>query len=601
MSDILAATNGSKCWRRWKDCQWFYLGTDYFSLSKLAKNMETDRVNLSSAIRIKQDELRGKYLEWVKKNILARKSDHLLCQPTLSKYNISEADNVFQLWILIKVAEDLMQKHAGGGEKFLMVCENDDLYRILCRKTGQSPGFRHAIRTFTKKIKLACKLLRLSVSIAKQLISSCKKRKIDEQILNLKSVIGSSIVLVHTFYGSNSIGKDGKLEETYYPGLKDYLDAHGIECVFWGSCYGNAKPNEISVAAKHSGTKVFFGKHLLRFQDYCEAILQNILSLFYRYSSSDNDEKLLSKLATSSTFQAACYGNIYSNVLLASEGMRLVKFLKPNLFIFEFEGQPWEKLLVSKIKSHSPKVQIYGYQHAHLAKNLLSYYTDKQEISSYILPDKILINSPAYKNWFIMQGYPPEILIPAASLRYKKIIDDSISSVYCDLRTNVLVALPIEPSKALELLHKSILALSQAELQVIVKPHPMCRHEDIVSFLEEINLTIPINFSFSYDHISVLLKKSFVLLSIGSSVEIDALVSGVKVIQVGQECGTQYVSTEIIGIKCEYADTPEDIFKAVQIAKSYIQDYQIKELKEKVRSECFNPIEEKYLSSFLPE
>lgn len=157
----------------------------------------------------------------------------------------------------------------------------------------------------------------------------------------------------------------------------------------------------------------------------------------------------------------------------------LLQTQRLKLLIYQYENQPWEKMLVLAARVHG--IPTLGYQHGGgLARFMLPYFHGSGESEWAPLPDLVVASGAYSYELLAAGGIPPKRLVMGGNLRHQYVWDarNSTSLPPAAGCVRVLVALPIEP----ELAQHLICALRRAfpdggineGIEFAIKPHPMC-------------------------------------------------------------------------------------------------------------------------------
>lgn len=143
-------------------------------------------------------------------------------------------------------------------------------------------------------------------------------------------------------------------------------------------------------------------------------------------------------------------------------------------FIYPFENQPWEKMLLLSLQELKRSFSIVGYQHSTMPEFLLNYYIGKDEDKFMPLPDILVANGSYHLKVLKSLGYPCTIK-NGGSLRYsnkaRPVKKDKIS-LFLEKEKNVLVLLGPIKIYTFELIVYILKIASEIDKKFLLKPHP---------------------------------------------------------------------------------------------------------------------------------
>ncbi len=210
---------------------------------------------------------------------------------------------------------------------------------------------------------------------------------------------------------------------------------------------------------------------------------------------------------------------------------------QPDLLIEGYENMVAEKGVITGFRRHMPAVKIVGFQHPVPFPLLLCHFVTADEARFAPLPDRIVCNGRVFRDALIREGLEPERVVEGPALRYAHLWQNNAPhATETPHRPCVLLALPLEPGAAVELLSKVMLALGKThDLPVNVKPHPMMNVDDLLPGCGTTEM--PPNFEFVQGPMAEWLERARVIVSTGSAVLYEAVTAGVPVVTVGREGG----------------------------------------------------------------
>lgn len=158
---------------------------------------------------------------------------------------------------------------------------------------------------------------------------------------------------------------------------------------------------------------------------------------------------------------------------------RFLQSSKVKLLIYQYENQPWEKMLL--LAAQSTGVPTLGYQHGGgLSRFMLPYFYGLGEAEWAPLPDLVMTSGPYSREILANGGVPADRLVMGGTLRYKYLSSSHASAPVrsSEGRPRILVSLPIYSDLAQHLLYALKRAFPDGGategLEFGVRSHPMC-------------------------------------------------------------------------------------------------------------------------------
>lgn len=149
----------------------------------------------------------------------------------------------------------------------------------------------------------------------------------------------------------------------------------------------------------------------------------------------------------------------------------------PRTLLYPFEGQPWEKSLISGFRTYLPDCAIVGYQYGAFAPNHISLYPSAREIQNGVAPDKLLVAGPRYGEWFQKNGFPQSRMFLGGGLRHERRMHQASthsSTPAPNSAKTVLCCCSIDIWESLDLLDKTARALEAEQThRLLINFHPM--------------------------------------------------------------------------------------------------------------------------------
>lgn len=269
------------------------------------------------------------------------------------------------------------------------------------------------------------------------------------------------------------------------------------------------------------------------------------------------------------------------------------------LLIYPFENQPYEKMICLAKKNLNHKVHTVGYQHSSVSKLLNNYFLGKDEEKFIPFPDYLFTNgSYTFELLKNSGGYPAKTsVVNGGALRYAY-LNDKVEVNELNHPSKILISLTFIPAlteSMLEALFVNFLKMDKKkQLIFYVKFHPDVALNKLSSFLPEI---WPSHFQITDEPIKDLLSKVDLVIYSSSTVGIEAIASGKKVLK--------YQSETILDLD------PLDDNEEIEIDKCFDRDFKKKVIEKLsgcdsdssknmgIGTKYFSPVNEQYWIDLL--
>jgi hypothetical protein len=184
----------------------------------------------------------------------------------------------------------------------------------------------------------------------------------------------------------------------------------------------------------------------------------------------------LTPIITYTSRQEQTKSQIIIALLYADIAPKLAReHIQPKTFIYPFENQPWEKILIQSFRKFCTSTKLIGMQHAPFADNYVSCIPSSKQWQQKIVPDSLvtignefygrLLQQSAPKNKLVIGGYYQN---PRLNYIIKKPLNPSTT------RTIILVSCPMNQRDSIDLIQKSVKAAAILKnIQVFINFHPM--------------------------------------------------------------------------------------------------------------------------------
>ena len=227
--------------------------------------------------------------------------------------------------------------------------------------------------------------------------------------------------------------------------------------------------NKIFVINRHS----FYPKEFLHIILF---FLKSIMLLFNSFKKKDNYEKwFLKKLSLSLVSQTSLQTlsdveNIY----------KIINKSNCNKIFIPFEGFPWERLLIHKIKSNNKFSKIFGYVNYGIFENQLSLFS---KVHSNLYPDKILTSGKVIRELLVSKKLLSEnqIINIGSSRQQNTFYNES----KFQKKLGILIVLEALNSEVDVLINLSLdLSNIQDKYLIYIKFHPLTNFQKFTKFFD---------------------------------------------------------------------------------------------------------------------
>jgi hypothetical protein len=374
-----------------------------------------------------------------------------------------------------------------------ILSKNTDIKKVIPQNNAQEKALKkhfveQNINVFVERSKPKKRII---ISLLKSLFSILKivylniLSKDKSRIENINSV--KKIILVDTFILQNSIDK-GNYIDRYYPCLINNLSKERKKRLYWlPTISGKYNGSQLKSIYKNSNENIIFKHDFLRLIDYWGAITKLFrLSLDKKYGFNiyaiDVSSLIISEFSIK-RFHSSSFDGILNYYF--------VKRLKDanadvSLLIDWNENQPIDKGLIKGFRDFYPEVYIKGYQ-GYIISTDFNFYIQPTdyEVDNGVIPDEIcVVGQNLEEN---VKKFSRNILVSTApAFRFKNVYE---SYVRKDFRKKVLIALPIgmnESKDIINLLLSSIEKRNILSYELLVKPHPLLKIENLITELGDL-------------------------------------------------------------------------------------------------------------------
>lgn len=249
---------------------------------------------------------------------------------------------------------------------------------------------------------------------------------------------------------------------------------------------------------------------------------------------------------------------------------------RPRLVLHQYENQPWEKMLRSRLREHLPDSRIFAIQHVPLPELFVNNYPSAAEIARGSLPDRLLATSPFFAERFARHGFPAGRIAVIGSLRFEALCQRAkeIPPAPENVRS-VLCCTTIDADESFELAFRSARALAPCgDVKLYVNFHPSTS----AAFRDGIQRKLGHLADFATDHVEFsdrpareLLVSASAVIYNSSSSAFEALALGRPAIFLRRETDLDYnrLPSELIAEVCQDEDLRIAVRQALEAAPSH--------------------------------
>lgn len=418
-----------------------------------------------------------------------------------------------------------------------------------------------------------------------------------------RPVIRGPVVLLDTFLLPDSC-RDGKYRDRYYTGWQETLSEAERSSVFYLPELPEAgSPGLLIAEALATGERFLFKESYLRPSDYLAALLSPLRRLPGRAAPRRFRGFDVAPLVRADAWATAWNSMSLAGILNRRFARRLKEAgVVPRLVVDWSENQLLDRGLVLGIRENFPGVPVHGYA-GYIISPVRHVYSrpTRRERSAGLVPDKLYAVGRGLADG--LKEFCPDLDAAAApAFRFRGVWRERAARPD-PARATILLGLPISPEGALDILTLASAAKLPAGFEnarFAVKAHPALPPEEL---RRRFPGAWPAAFEFVEGDFAGLVEKADVLVSNTSSVCVEALALGVPVVIVGASSGLtenpipDWVPSEIWRLVFE----PEELSRALSemIAKDRPRLDRFAEIGERVRAECFEPVDEAGVRRFL--
>ncbi|MBU0591895.1 hypothetical protein KKG55_04755 [Candidatus Micrarchaeota archaeon] len=531
---------------------WTYLGENAVQTIKIENETPNwKRISIADALQKHAKKTSGAYTEYI--SSLCNKKGIEWWASRVSEKNpfVSRA---FLHICYLKVAGELIE----GNKCQIIFIEDKDVFDSVMKNYNDSVVSNISIVNkvaafFGCGLKIITSKLRfLAVNIHHVIFT----RYLDR---DGKKEPKKNLTIVHTFANKRSFDGNGNFRDSYFGKMPEWLEKNDRTVVFLPRILDSRIYKETaSKLAKNNGVLLWY--------DYV-----SILDVFASFS-----RELASVFSIIKTETTKFQGLDISDIIKRDRTMDLIenrrasdrllyfaikrmakKGLRISEFLYTYENQCWEKILISALRKFYPECRIIGYQHAAFSDMQLNYFFTDSDKKSMPFPDRLILSGQYYMDLFSKRGYEKSKMIIGGSFRFAYLLEQKATEdVNVSNGNHVLVTFPMDENQAAELYMKIVNAFDGDSTKVILKFHPFSNRSKI---LGSNGMRMSENFEISDATMPEALKKSGTVIYTSSTTCIEAISNGIMPIAVKSDHFIDMDQLESYQDARLVAKTPEEI------------------------------------------
>ena len=325
------------------------------------------------------------------------------------------------------------------------------------------------------------------------------------------------VLILSHLINENHINKD----DFYFKNLEKVLKSKKISYQFL--LINHTKINSLLLNKKNNNKNVWILEKYLNFKDEFIIFFKQLKELIKIFSNFFNFGKKITNELTFSLFNNATKHAIRIQLILD----KLLKKIKPKVFITTFEGFPWERISFKTVKNYNPRIKNIGYQNVLLTKNYKSIFF---KLCNEYDPDCIWLTGSTQKKLFQRSELKQKELKIVGKLNLISNLPLKKKNGTKINKTCLVIPEGIY-SECVRLFKFSFYsALKDSKNFYIWRLHPVVNKQNVLKMLNinnEENLPANVSFSKEKNIKSDFLKSNFVLYR-GSNAIISAVKHGLK-------------------------------------------------------------------------
>lgn len=466
---------------------WCYFGIDISRKESIGELFtEARRRNYAKELHKLTQALKQPFLDWVGK-INSHHENDLVWWATRFPSKSPFQTDFFLFFSYFNLIKQWLNRLVEFNDPLMVIVEDPFLHKMLEDQLSslahdsvfiKSSSGRMGLFKLQKYLQSArIYLVFVKIIIASLIFNILKKKDIKK----FKDIFNAR-VMIYTWIEKRSFHSDS-IRDVYLGDISQfYLDLGQTVAVGCQSIL----PWDIRRKSVELGKNHFIPGCYLSFGDWMKALFSKIPFM------PDKDLYYQDGIDYSLLFSREYYQEIASLFFKGSliEHFAYKRYFGRNkdlrLFIYPFENQPWEKMVILALSSSRPEVVTVGYQHSVIPPMLMNYFLGKDEYVKIPRPDYIITNGFHYHDVLTASGFGNTIILNGGSLRYSGFNPVNWEKSSGRVNKNILFLLMASLPYSLELIYAiRKLKSSNYKYKVFVKPHPDLFNKAIINALSK--------------------------------------------------------------------------------------------------------------------
>ena len=508
---------------------WCYFGVNMNKKREMILNLPASRrTHYSNEIYAYANEMKQPFLDWMAEINSGHKNDFRWWANRLPSKSIEQTD-FYLLVCYFRIIKNWCLERSPIEGTLLIAIDDPFLLKMLnnCLKNHDSVRVGSPQMTvimcfiFTFIKMMARKTLFLLNGMISLLSDFKLKNRYKDKFHNM--ITDKPDVLIYTWVEQRSFDQAGRFKDVYLGELPSIYRDNNCRTVITAPYWLPKSLKDKALKLKEEFVVVSF---FLRFRDYLKAVFTFPLQYperAKRFFLGDDYSHLFTREILSEISSSAYMGNLceyygYRNYFNSHKDIKL--------FIYPFENQPWEKVVLLAMKHSNVHAKSAAYQHSTVPKLLLCYFLGKNESKSMPLPDCIVTNGKYYEDMMSKANYNGVSIVNGGSLRYKKYSFPEASKVDNDTKPKLLIILPCSMERAMEMIYDLYDIANRDDYEIFIRPHPDLPRQKIHNIIREMGEGIKIS---DTGDLAEILPEMNAVVHAGSTAAIEAYYNGLEV------------------------------------------------------------------------
>jgi hypothetical protein len=497
---------------------WAFFDPDYRRLIRWKKALGSDPLLLGPRLDATAHRLKAPFLEVM--SDLGRKHDSLAWWISRVSERNPMISPLFLRCCYLMTAIEMLDTTDGD---LLIGTDSPALARLIARAAMERRWEVESAPARPKKASALRRLFRVAAFLRRHLR---RPRRM------ASSMTGRPSILMRTWVDEVTFAEDGELRDRYYGRLAAWLESQGATVTTIPVLANITRGDAAAWSWLDASSRRFLDpRAFITWRDLFSAIRAcaaqrrfdldevkldgvNVAELF--------DEERQETLFDGGSLEAALWYELPRH--LAARGDRI------DAVIDLYENMITEKPLILGFRRWFPTTKLIGYQHGVPAPLLVSIFVSAAEAGFAPLPDRIVTSGAPFTRFLTDAGMPADRVVTGPALRYEYL---TVASDVITRGDAVLLTLPLPESDAIELLVKAEAAFAGEDVQVLVKPHPMGRLDDLLAAAGM--AALPAGWERAGGSMQDALARSRVVVTLASATSFEAAAAGALVVAVGRD------------------------------------------------------------------